>query len=102
MIDFKKLSQANPVAAPSTIIETFQRLDRQVSHVELSRLLKYLPFQSALLSLRGFNSCISSRKSESDHFLAKNHRFSVDFFRISTIYPVCRRNFPGVRILVRL
>ena len=31
-----------------------------------SSLLKYLPFQSALLSLRGFNSCISSRKSESD------------------------------------
>lgn len=35
MIDFAKLAQANAGSTPSTIIETFQRLDRQVSHVEL-------------------------------------------------------------------
>lgn len=35
MIDFAKLAQAEADSAPSTILETFQRLDRQVSHVEL-------------------------------------------------------------------
>lgn len=35
MVDFTKLAQANSTAAPATILETFQRLDRQVSHVEL-------------------------------------------------------------------
>ncbi|RAN82008.1 hypothetical protein B5P43_10000 [Bacillus sp. SRB_336] len=35
MIDFKKLSAAGERKTPSTILETFERLDRQVTHVEL-------------------------------------------------------------------
>ncbi len=42
-----------------------------------NRLLKYLSFQSPLLSLRSLNPCISSCESESDHFLAKQTRASL-------------------------
>ena len=53
MIDFGKLAQTASAAKPSTILDTFLALDRQVSHVELR--------PSQLRTLEALSTHISDR-----------------------------------------